>query len=761
MPAGDEPLLQRLRATFRTEAQEHLQTIASGLVELERVEPVVVTPGPLDTVFRAAHSLKGAARAVNAKAIESTCQSLENVFAVLKRDAVVPSAALFDQLHRAVGLLSRSLASLDGPAPPPQTAELSALRQALQQAMAGGMPAPVPGRSAAAPARETAAAREEPSAAPTLSLSDTVRVRKRTLDAVLRRAEELLYAKLATAQRLVALEALRKAPARWRMRSAQLRADLRVVESALEARSGPAPLQSAWARMRTYIDDSQDFVAAVETDLLRQARAAQHDHRVVASMVDQLLEEMKQAVVQPLSTLLDLFPPSVRQLARDCGKDVELVIAGADIEIDRRILDELRDPLIHLVRNSVDHGIESPASRRAQGKPPRGTLRIAASQRNGHQVEIEVRDDGAGIDTDRLQRAAVEAGLLGAQEAAALPRARLLALALEPGVSTSAAITDLSGRGLGLSIVKQHIERLTGKLSVESVPRQGTSFRITLPVTLARFRGVVIRAAGRCFVLPTRSIERVARIPSEQVATVENRETIALGGRAVALVSLAGVLGIPAVEQAARAARFPVLLLRGAQSEQPMAFEVDEVLDEQEVLVKPLGTQLERVRHIAGATVLGVGQVVPILHVPDLLTSAVGLPRVLRPAVDDTSAAAAAKSILVAEDSITSRMLLKGILEAAGYRVETAVDGVEAFTALRSGHFDVVVSDVDMPRLNGFGLTAKIRADKRLGELPVVLVTALESGADREHGIDVGANAYIVKSSFDQTNLLEVLRRLV
>jgi two-component system chemotaxis sensor kinase CheA len=478
-------------------------------------------------------------------------------------------------------------------------------------------------------------------------------------------------------------------------------------------------------------------------------------------MVDQLLEEMKQAVVQPLSTLLAVFPPSVRQLARDCGKDVELVIEGAEIEIDRRIMDELRDPLIHLVRNSVDHGIESPASRRAQGKPPRGTLRIAASQRNGHQVEIEVRDDGAGIDTGALQRAAVKAGLLGPQEAAALPRERLLRLALEPGVSTSAMITELSGRGLGLSIVKEHIERLTGKLSVESLPRQGTSFRITLPVTLARFRGVVIRTAGHCFVLPTRSIERVARIPSGKVVTVENRETIVLSGRAVALVSLAGLLGIPGVDQLARAAHFPVLLLRGAQSEQPVAFEVDEVLDEREVLVKPLGSQLERVRHIAGATVLGAGQVVPILHVPDLLKSAVGLPQAPRSAVDAPPATAVTKSVLVAEDSITSRLLLKGILEAAGYRVETAVDGVEAFTALRSGQFDAVVSDVDMPRLNGFGLTAKIRADKRLSELPVVLVTALGSSTDYEHGIDVGANAYIVKSSFDQANLLEVLKRLL
>jgi two-component system chemotaxis sensor kinase CheA len=808
VPTSEDELLQRLRATFRVEAQEHVQTIATGLVELERAAPSP-SAATLDTVFRAAHSLKGAARAVNVAAVESLCQSLENVFAALKRSTLAPSAGLFDVLHRTLDLLARVLAALDGAGPVPPPGAVAELRRALFDAVSGQRPVAVvadEARVAQSPATPPAAApavsalRGSPPAdaspspvevhaePPVRALPDSVRVRKRILDLALLKAEELLHAKLATAQRAQALRELQRRPADWRARWARLRADVRTLESAFTASTNgasaatgsasggdaPAAVQ-AWARVRSYLHENHDFTVALESDLLRQAQAAEQDQRAIGSMVDQLLDDMTQIVVQPFSTLLDLFPPSVRELARDQGKEVDLRITGADVEIDRRILDEIKDPLIHLVRNSIDHGIEPPAVRRQLGKPARGRLTIAVSPRDGSQVEVVVRDDGAGLDTEALARAAAKAGVLPAGAAGAaggagaagavdgpavLPRDSLLALALEPGVSTSPLITDLSGRGLGLSIVKQQVERLNGALALASEPGQGASFTLLLPLTLARFRGVVVRCGGQAFVLPTRSVERVARIAADQVKTVENRETVSLGGRVLSLVRLSALLGLPPEDEAAAATALPVVVLQGSAGGQPIAFGVDQVQDEREVLVKPLGRQIERLRHIAGATVFGTGHVVPILHVPDLLTTAVSGNLAPHSAPAGLRSTAAAKSVLVAEDSITSRTLLRGILESAGYRVETAADGVDAFSTLRSGTFDIVVSDVDMPRLNGFGLTAKIRADKKLAELPVVLVTALDSREDREHGIDVGASAYIVKSSFDQGNLLEVVRRL-
>jgi two-component system chemotaxis sensor kinase CheA len=307
--------------------------------------------------------------------------------------------------------------------------------------------------------------------------------------------------------------------------------------------------------------------------------------------------------------------------------------------------------------------------------------------------------------------------------------------------------------------VREKAEKLGGRVSVVSTPGTGTAIRMTLPLTLATFRGVLFRAGQRLFVVPTAQVERVTRYRPQDVQTVEGRETLALNGRAVSLVSLAGVLALPETARAGDSPPSTPALVLGS-GEQRLAFAVDEVLDEREVLVKRLAKPLIRVRHVAGATVLGSGEVAPILNVSDLLKSAKSAGAPSRAQPQGQSARVEAKSVLVAEDSITSRMLLKGILESAGYKVKTAVDGMDAYTTLRSERFDVVVSDVEMPRLNGFDLTARIRADRNLASLPVILVTALESREDRERGIDVGANAYLVKSDLDQSNLLEALRRL-
>jgi two-component system chemotaxis sensor kinase CheA len=353
---------------------------------------------------------------------------------------------------------------------------------------------------------------------------------------------------------------------------------------------------------------------------------------------------------------------------------------------------------------------------------------------------------------------------LGIEGADEMDEGEALPLVFRSGVSTSPIITDISGRGLGLAIVVEKVEKLGGVVSLETRPDAGTSFRIVLPLTLATFRGVLVRAHEHIFVLPTVNVERVARVKEDEIKTVENRETIGLNGQVLSVVRLGDVLELPrksAIREEADATNHLYAAVVGS-AEKRIAFLVDEVLDEQEVLVKSLGKQLSRVRNIAGATVLGTGRVVPILNVPDLMKSAVKVATApARAAVTEGKVEARIKTILVAEDSITARTLLKNILEAAGYSVKTAVDGVDAFTTLRTEGVDLVVSDVEMPRMNGFDLTAKIRADKRLEELPVVLVTALESREDRERGIDAGANAYIVKSSFDQSNLLEVIRRLI
>jgi two-component system chemotaxis sensor kinase CheA len=361
-----------------------------------------------------------------------------------------------------------------------------------------------------------------------------------------------------------------------------------------------------------------------------------------------------------------------------------------------------------------------------------------------------------------VKAAAVKGGHLSHEKVQALREEDAVYLALQSGVSTSPIITDISGRGLGLAIVKEKIAKLGGSLRIESRSGQGTAFRFLLPTTLSRFRGLIVRVTEYQFVVPTSTVQRVVRVDTDAITTVGSRETIVLDNEAVSLVRLATVLDLPPAPAGRGEPTTPYAVVL-ANGHQRIAFLVDEVINEQEVLVKPLGKQLMRVRNISGATVLANGKVAPVLNVTDLMQSAVlgSDTRIRILSAPAEVPEARRKSVLVAEDSITSRILLKNILEAAGYEVETAVDGVDAFTKLRSGEFDLIVSDVEMPRLNGFDLTSKVRGERKFAELPVVLVTALNSREDQERGIDAGANAYIAKGSFDQNNLLQVIQRLI
>ncbi|HXT12581.1 MAG TPA: hybrid sensor histidine kinase/response regulator [Candidatus Angelobacter sp.] len=758
MSRKDDNFLTRLLATFKVEAREHIQAIAAGLVELEKASTEQSRAETLDAVFRCAHSLKGAARAVNVSEIEALCQSLESVFAALKRQELLPSAELFDLLHQVVDRLGQLLPFAGNESRSSSQPDIGDLVRSLRAVLTQSAP----------PKAESADASVETPpvsmAEPARSVTDTVRVSTSKLDAVLLQAEELLSAKLAAAQHAAKLRQLQTQSLEWKKRWAALEPELRATRQFLDKnkdRNGVASANSPWKRILEFLEWNHDVTESWEGELADLSRRADQDQRSVSIMVDSLLDEIKKIVMQPFSTLLDVFPRFVRELSREQGKEVELVIRGGDIEIDRRILEEMKDPLIHLVRNCLDHGIEAPAIRMQKGKPPCATITIGISPRNGSNVELLIADDGSGIDPGKAKAAAIKLGLLSSERAETLDDQEALFLIFQPGVSTSPIITDISGRGLGLAIVNEQVEKLRGTLALETEPGKGTVFRIVLPLTLARFRGVVVRAGEDLFVVPTTNVERVVRVRTADIKTVENRDTIVLGGQAISLDRLGGVLGLPRASAAGQPEVQPVVVVSSAN--QRIAFAVEEVLNEQEVLVKTLGKQLARFPNIAGATVLGSGRVVPILNILSLMKSTV---RASASASRTSSAASASvetkkKSVLVAEDSITSRTLLKNILETAGYHVETSVDGIDAFTKLRSGKFDLVVSDVEMPRLNGFDLTAKIRADKKFAELPVVLVTALESREDRERGIDAGASAYIVKSTFDQSNLLEVIHRLI
>ncbi|RTL50583.1 MAG: hybrid sensor histidine kinase/response regulator [Rhodocyclaceae bacterium] len=799
MDKNDEAFLKRLLVTFKGEAEEHVQALSTGLIALETTTEAGSRQSIVETVFRETHSLKGAARAVGKTEIETLCQSMEDFLARLKQGRVELSQALLDLLYEAVDLLGKLLAKIDGEPAKAQLALARELRQRLAAASVGSVERHAADGMAAGQAEQkeradtqapaTAAAelpeeddksdaslpREAESAAVETAPArggDTVRVPVARLDAILFQSESLLSAKLTAHQRAEDIRAAQAAFDVLVRQRAKIVPEVRALQRRLERserregrqnrRRGDPQLH----RLLEYLLLEDDFAKAYEVRLETLAKAAEHDWRTLGGMTDGLLDDVKMALMLPVAAALEVLPKFVRDGSRSQGKEVDFQISGGETEIDRRILEDLRDPLLHLIRNSLDHGIETLAARLAAGKPRRGRIELNVSQMEGGRVEILVADDGAGIALEKVCEAARKLGLPGlpavpgecnTMEGAQSEEA-LLGFIFQSGLSTSPIITDLSGRGLGLAIVREKIERLGGSVTVSSRPGAGARFRLLLPLTLSTFRGVHIRCGEREFIFPTMHLAQVARVARRDIATVENRETVALGGQTVSLVRLAQVLDI-AADNKAEAAADNVSLVVAGSGEHRIAFQVDEVLGEQEVLVKSLGRQLRRVRNIVGATVLGNGRVVPILHVPDLLQSA---RRSAAPGLRPTPVAVAErKSLLVAEDSITSRMLLKGILESAGYAVKTAVDGMDAYTQLRTEPFDLLVSDVDMPRMNGFDLTAKVRGDKALAQLPVVLVTALSSPEHKERGAEAGANAYIVKSSFDQSNLLAVIRRLL
>ena len=753
MPEQDREFQQRLLATFRAEAEEHVRAISGGLIDLESTPGVEERAPIVEKIFREAHSLKGAARAVNLKEIETVCQSMETVLARAKRREIELDADALDVLHAAMDEIERFLRVTRGEGPaqdPMKPADVLRRLDAISKGLPG---VEQPGR----PDRE---APPPPPGVEKKAVEESVRVSADQLDRLLLQVEELVPSSMAVAYRSAELRELARVTSQWKREWAKAQPAASSLRHSLE-REGAAPQHRALEarRLLEFLEWNDEYFRRFEMELHRVSRTAERDHRAMSTMVDSLLRDTKLLLLRPFSSLTEAFPRLVRDLCRQQGKEASLAVRGADVEIDRRILQEIKDPLIHLVRNCIDHGIETPEARERAKKAPRGTITIAIEQRSANRVEVAISDDGAGIDPRKVRDAAVKAGFVSAESAQNMGDAECLALIFQSGVSTSPIVTDISGRGLGMAITREKVERLGGDISLDTRPGAGTTFRLLLPLTVSTIRGLLVRAAEQRFIIPVTFVERVASAKKDSIQSVENRATVALGGKAVSFVRLHEVLGLPASGAGDEGSDRLFMAVLSA-SEKRIAFQVDEVIAEQEFLVKSLGPQLARVRNVGGAAVLGTGKVVPILNVADLMKSAVKTPSppdVLPGSKEPASPER--KSVLVVDDSITARTLLKNILEAAGYVVRTAVDGAEAFAAIRERGFDLVVSDVDMPRLNGFDLTARIRADKKLADLPVILVTALESREDRERGIDVGANAYIVKSSFEQSNLLDVVRR--
>ena len=745
----EAPGLTDIERLFGEEAEDYILSINQQLVELERNKTGKKAEDGLEQIFRDVHSLKGASRSVGMDRVEQVCQGLETVYARVKRGELELNQQTIDVSFRSIDMVAKLL---DGKTVTAE--ELSEMDLELESVAQGQGQVQTAGRSKKV--RKAVSKPPTPSPAPVASVSssperETVRLPVAKLDDLLLQSEEMLTIKLKAMQRTNELREVGLFVDGFDREFSKLSPSLANLKSQ----------DQEVKNLVEFVQWSQRYIRSLESQVDGVFRRSVQDERTTRALVDNLLEDAKQLLLFPFSTLLDRFPRLVRDLGRDLGREVEFRVSGSDIEIDRRILDELRDPLTHLIRNAVDHGLESPHDRKSVGKNRKGRLTIDVSRETAEHILVEVRDDGGGIDPGRIRKKAIAKGLYTEKAANALSDQELIDMIFLSDFSTTEQVTEVSGRGLGMPIVADKIGALGGTVTVRSQLGKGTRFLLRLPIRRATYNGILVSSGDQVVVIPTASVVSVHRFHFEDdIKTMEGQATVEVMGRIVPIVRLEESLGFQRRSQASTSPWLLAVLMeyRGTQA----AFIVDELLAEQEILAKKPSYPLDRIPTLAGSTILGNGNVAPILDVAALVEP---LGKSKRKTAREEVAPLRPKTeqfkILLCDDSITSRTLLTHILSNAGYNVDPKIDGALAYDALLEGQYDLLCSDVEMPNMTGLELCAKVRQTPGFEDLPIVLVTTLDEPEDHQKGADAGASAYVVKGRLDQDHLLKTVEFLL
>jgi len=808
-------VLEQVWPVFEAETREQVQALGAGILELE-ASPA---PGTATSLRRLAHSLKGSAAALGLDDIERAAHAIEDVLALSDGRGALPAGAVEVTLRvaraveeslaaeapgRIAGLeeVLAMVAALTGsPAGAPAgagkadgTARVAALgaligslcradgeerlRLAAQArevaerlaATLGGRAAelagqvaqaagalergteevpraiaraagalvdlqaslgPTPAAPGAAPSPPPAARPPAPGTGRERPDARSIRVDAARLDAVSADVDQLMVGVSRRERRARELQRQERS----------LREALRLLaQGVAEARLPEG------ARPRA-LGEGLDRLRALGADLAQTAREGRRESDRERLLAHGLRTTLLALRMVPAEAGLASLRATVREVAAGLGKQAVLRLVGGEARLDRRVLDELKAPLLHLVRNALDHGIEDAAGRAAAGKPEQALLEICVEP-HGDRVRILVRDDGAGLSPERLRVAAVQRGAIGAEEAAKLPDAEAARLAFLPGVSTARTLTALSGRGVGLDVVAEAVRRLGGSVDVSFEAGRGTAFVLDVPVAVAATTGLLFRAGGGAGLLPADAVERILLVERGDLVSCAGQVTISVDGEAVPYQSLAQAIGAAEGPPGDGTAVALLVAVGGKRA----ALAVDEVLGDAAIIVTPLGRRLAAAPHVAGAAVLEDGRVVAVLDPARLVgPSARRAP---------SAGAASRARIIVADDSLTTRAATKALLEVAGYRVLAAADGEEALALARQWGCDLVVSDVQMPRLDGLELTRRLKADEKLAGVPVILVTSLGAPEDRAAGLQAGAAGYLVKRDLLRGKLLELVRQL-
>ncbi|MGY2485196.1 hybrid sensor histidine kinase/response regulator [Cupriavidus sp. CP313] len=732
---------------FALEADAQAEVLNAGLLALER-NPAAAEQ--LEACMRAAHSLKGAARIVGLDGGVRVAHAMEDCL-VAAQGGMPLTAAHIDALLQGTDLLLRighPPGGDPGWAEHAGRAEIDAVVQRLGT-VDGGAGAPfVPAPPALAPA-------PLPEPAPAIPADDTqermLRVNADALDQLLALSGEAMVESHWLRPFGTSLQKARRQQAR------ALRAADALQEALQDAPDGNAgaAAHTALAELRQLLDEGHDQLAA------RLEEFEQYDHRATR-LARRLYDSALASRMRPLADALTGYARMVRDLGRALGKPVHLELIGAGTQVDRDILEALDAPLAHLLRNAVDHGIEPPEARAAQGKPAEGSVTLQARHNAGRLV-IEIFDDGAGVDLEALRRAIVRRRLASEETAARLSQAELLDFLLLPGFSMRDTVSEVSGRGVGLDAVQEMVRRVRGSLRLTQQPGQGLHFRLELPLTLSVVRTLLVEVAGEAYAFPLGRVLRATSVARSEIEQTEGHQHFRHEGRAIGLVSAAQVLQRPEADAANAREQVPVVVI--GEAERIYGIAVDRMLGERLLVVQPLPAALGKVRDIAAGSLTDDGMPVLIFDVEDVIRSVEKLVSegriegVRQAAV--ASVQARARRVLVVDDSLTVRELQRKLLAGRGYDVAVAVDGMDGWNVLRAEPFDLVITDIDMPRMDGIELVRRIRQDAALRQLPVMVVSYKDREQDRQRGLEAGADYYLAKGSFHDAALLDAVQDLI
>lgn len=731
---------------FRMEVEQQAVVLTEGLLALEQ-DPASVKR--LEPLMRAAHSVKGAARLVGVPEAVMVAHRMEDVFVAAQEGKIVLNADHVDALLKGVDMISR-IATLDGPADvwvSQNQVEYDGLLVSLDAILQGEKhpvkPTQTPVARPAAPAPSVPVAKEADVPAK---------------DRVLRISSEQL-------NRLMGLAGESMVESRWvrpytesmlrlKRGQAELIASLDGLRDLLETGRRDEQVQAHLRDAQRKIAGSREFLAE------RLAELEAFDNRF-NNLSWRLRREVIASRMRPFADGIHGFSRMVRDVARSLGKDVQLEITGQETMVDREILEKVEAPLNHLLRNAVDHGIEMPDERIKAGKPAKGTLHLSAYHQSG-MLSIVLDDDGRGVDLDRLRKKVLDRGLVSPDMATNLSEAELLEFLFLPGFTTRDAVSEISGRGVGLDVVHDTVQEMRGTVRVISHPGKGTRFHMQLPLTLSVIPALLVEIAGEPYAFPLARIERIFRPGKTEIESIEGHQFTSIGGQRVGLVSASQILGAEGITESPDTLSVVVL----ADRDDKYGLVVERFLGERDLVVHVLPPRLGKVADISAAALMEDGSPVLIIDVDDMLHSIKEVAKEgrLSRIGDDAGGVpdhVHGKRILVVDDSITVREVERNLLESIGYEVDVAVDGVDGWSAARGGEYSLVITDVDMPRMDGIELVRMIKQDANLRHTPVMIVSYKDREEDRRRGLNAGADYYLTKGSFHDDTLRQAVHDLI